>query len=181
MNVFDKNLLFEMSYALMRRFAFIDVEPPSDSDFRTLIEAAANDDAVAVEVTTALMSLRGIGDKDIGPAMFMDIARYVHERLIVGDAPSDVLLSEAFYSYLLPQFEGISDDDGVELNRRLRHLILGREERDQIRRTLNTVLGLQLSDKGRPGRAVDDDDDDQGEDEAADDDFAASGLEREES
>src|SRR6056297_721171 len=30
MNVFDKNLLFEMSYALMRRFAFIEVGTPDD-------------------------------------------------------------------------------------------------------------------------------------------------------
>ena len=34
MNVFDKNLLFEMSYALMRRFAFIEVGTPSEEAYR---------------------------------------------------------------------------------------------------------------------------------------------------
>src|SRR6188768_3437210 len=33
MNVFDKNLLFDMSYALMRRFAFIEVGTPSDAAY----------------------------------------------------------------------------------------------------------------------------------------------------
>ena len=37
MNVFDKNLLFEMSYALMRRFAFIEVGTPSEEAYRRLL------------------------------------------------------------------------------------------------------------------------------------------------
>src|SRR5260221_969070 len=37
MNVFDKNLLFEMSFALMRRFAFVEVTAPSEDDYRALI------------------------------------------------------------------------------------------------------------------------------------------------
>src|SRR5438477_5473985 len=38
MNVFDKNLLFEMSYALMRRFAFVEVISPSEEVFDRLLE-----------------------------------------------------------------------------------------------------------------------------------------------
>ncbi len=38
MNVFDKNLLFDMSYALMRRFAFIEVGTPSDEAYEKLLE-----------------------------------------------------------------------------------------------------------------------------------------------
>ena len=34
MNMFDKNLLFEMSFALMRRFAFIEVPSPDAQAFR---------------------------------------------------------------------------------------------------------------------------------------------------
>src|SRR5437763_13297700 len=37
MNVFDKNLLFEMSFALMRRFAFIEVVPPDEQAYRDLL------------------------------------------------------------------------------------------------------------------------------------------------
>src|SRR5512142_587099 len=38
MNVFDKNLLFEMSYALMRRFAFVEVTSPGPDVFDRLLE-----------------------------------------------------------------------------------------------------------------------------------------------
>jgi hypothetical protein len=40
-DVFDKTLLFEMSFALMRRFASIEVASPSDSVFQSLIEQQA--------------------------------------------------------------------------------------------------------------------------------------------
>ncbi len=36
MNVFDKSLLFEMSFALMRRFAFVEVPSPPLHDFEEL-------------------------------------------------------------------------------------------------------------------------------------------------
>ena len=36
MNVFDKSLLFEMSFALMRRFAFIEVASPLVGDIRRI-------------------------------------------------------------------------------------------------------------------------------------------------
>ena len=38
MNVFDKNLLFEMSYALMRRFAFIEVGTPDEASYQRLLQ-----------------------------------------------------------------------------------------------------------------------------------------------
>ena len=37
MNVFDKALLFEMSFALMRRFAFVEVAVPDHDDFHQLL------------------------------------------------------------------------------------------------------------------------------------------------
>jgi hypothetical protein len=47
MNVFDKALLFEMSYALMRRFAFIEVPCPTQETFGQLIERWAEGDSLA--------------------------------------------------------------------------------------------------------------------------------------
>ena len=43
MNVFDKNLLFEMSYALMRRFAFIEVGTPPMEKYQKLLERPGGD------------------------------------------------------------------------------------------------------------------------------------------
>jgi MoxR-like ATPase len=112
MNVFDKALLFEMSYALMRRFAFVEVASPDQEAFERLIARAADGVDGAVNITTNLLAVRSI--KDIGPASFIDIAKYLRERLAGGGSLS-AMRFEAFYSFLLPQFEGIADDVGQRL------------------------------------------------------------------
>ena len=53
------------------------------------------------------------------------------------------LLFEAFYSYLLPQFEGIDDDQGERLYRSIAPL-LSRSLRTRLRATLTDVLGIRL-------------------------------------
>ena len=55
MNVFDKNLLFDMSYALMRRFAFIEVGTPSDE---RLPAAAAGPGRARHEAAAAAPAVR---------------------------------------------------------------------------------------------------------------------------
>ena len=140
MNVFDKSLLFEMSYALMRRFAFVEIPSPADAVFGELIDQVTQKPA-AREGTKKLLAVRGV--KDIGPAVFMDIARYLTERDRTGADAEATLIFEAFYGYLLPQFEGINDDQGMQLYNKLRPLI-GVSLRPKLIGTLNTVLGLEL-------------------------------------
>jgi MoxR-like ATPase len=144
MNVFDKTLLFEMSYALMRRFAFVEVPSPSADVFEELIAGWAGGERAAAEISSRLLAVRSV--KDIGPAAFRDIARYARERLAL-DAPSmGRLLFDAFYSYLLPQFEGIDEDLGSRLFDSISGA-LERPERARLLSTLNTVLGLELAAK----------------------------------
>jgi MoxR-like ATPase len=38
MNSFDKASLYQLSFAFMRRFAFVSVNPPANADYRTLLE-----------------------------------------------------------------------------------------------------------------------------------------------
>ena len=71
MNVFDKNLLFDMSYALMRRFAFIEVPTPTDEVFESLLTGPG-------ELVKKLLPLRQFSD--LGPAIYLDAARYVARR-----------------------------------------------------------------------------------------------------
>jgi MoxR-like ATPase len=101
MNVFDKSLLFEMSYALMRRFAFIEVPSPSDPVFEELIELWAEESEQALDVAKDLLAVRQI--KDIGPAVYRDIAHFAAQRLRLGEADESQLRFQSFYSYLLPQ------------------------------------------------------------------------------
>jgi MoxR-like ATPase len=114
MNVFDKSLLFEMSYALMRRFAFIEIPSPKLEVFEKLIDQEASDPQARV-LARKLLALRS-GVKDIGPAVFMDIARYLDVRIVTGGpGAAEDMLFESFYSYLLPQFEGVTDEQGMKL------------------------------------------------------------------
>ena len=142
MNVFDKSLLFEMSYALMRRFAFVEVPSPTRAVFGDLIDDVTADPE-ARKSAKKLLAVRTV--KDIGPAVFMDIARYLGERGTTGSGNADSQIFEAFYSYLLPQFEGIDEEEGNELLGKLQPLV-GAALRKRLIDTLNTVLGLQLPD-----------------------------------
>lgn len=133
MNVFDKNLLFEMSFALMRRFAFIEVVPPDDDAYRELIAGPG-------EIVGKLLGLRGL--KELGPAVFIDAARYAAQR--AATAPSESrLLYEVFYAYLLPQFEGIDDERAAQLYEGVAELF-DEEELVEARRTVEQVLGVEL-------------------------------------
>jgi MoxR-like ATPase len=140
MNVFDKTLLFEMSYALMRRFAFIEVPSPDEDVFEALIRDASGGSDRAAEVSLALLEVRRI--KDIGPAAFQDIARFAAARLVAGPVEGTDLRFQAFYSYLLPQFEGVTDEAGEELLKVLARICPGRKR--HIRQTLCEVLGVEL-------------------------------------
>ena len=146
MNVFDKSLLFEMSFALMRRFAFIEVESPDDATYRGLItsNSVGTHQAAVLDVVSPLLELRKT--KDLGPALFIDMARHANSRLALGDIGHEELRFQLFYSYLLPQFEGINDQEGRELHKILRSIVAP-SQRDRLRSVLESVLGLQLQVK----------------------------------
>jgi hypothetical protein len=134
MNVFDKNLLFEMSYALMRRFAFVEVTCPSDEAYNELLEGPG-------DIVRELLPLRRF--RDLGPAVYLDAAKFAVRRL--EDDPSrSRLLYEIFYAYFLPQFEGIDDEHAVELFQTMAEM-LDVPEQEEARRTIGEVLGTALA------------------------------------
>ncbi|MCP3910418.1 MAG: AAA domain-containing protein [Actinomycetia bacterium] len=133
MNVFDKNLLFDMSYALMRRFAFIEVGTPSDDDFVELLGGPGS-------LITRLLCLREFSD--LGPAVFLDAAKYVARRGADGVSDSR-LLFEVFYAYFLPQFEGMDEETATKLYRTIEPLF-DPEEQAEAQRTVAEVLGVEL-------------------------------------
>lgn len=134
MNVFDKNLLFDMSYALMRRFAFIEVGTPDDDTYRQLLEGPG-------EIVQKLLPLRKFSD--LGPAVYLDAAKYAARRAKDGPTPSR-LLYEIFYAYFLPQFEGMEDRRATTLYRAVaQHL--DAPEQAEAQRTISEVLGVELA------------------------------------
>ena len=134
MNVFDKNLLFEMSYALMRRFAFIEVGSPSEDAFRALLSGRGS-------VVAKLLPLREFAD--LGPAVFLDAAKYASRRSLDGITESR-LLYEVFYAYFLPQFEGMEERRAMKLYRCVAEMLDG-PELLEAQRTIGGVLGVELA------------------------------------
>jgi MoxR-like ATPase len=134
MNVFDKNLLFDMSYALMRRFAFIEVPTPSEEVFDALLTGPG-------EIVKKLLSLRQFSD--LGPAIYLDSARYAARRAKDGITESR-LIYEVFYAYFLPQFEGMEDKRATTLYRTVAQY-MEKAEQEEAQRTISDVLGIELA------------------------------------
>lgn len=158
-NVFDKSLLFELSYALMRRFAFIEVPSPPRAVFDELIDNAVGDDEESGVLAKRFLDLREL--KDLGPALFIDLGRYLKARSPITNASRGQIAFEAFYSYLLPQFEGIGSIKGEGLYKKLAPLV-GPGQRERLIRTLNDVLGLELATQQEEAEEDDDWDDNAG-------------------
>jgi energy-coupling factor transporter ATP-binding protein EcfA2 len=133
MNVFDKNLLFEMSYALMRRFAFVEVSSPSPEVFEKLLEGPGS-------IVRRLLPLRAY--RDLGPAVYLDAARFAARRAADGPTESR-LLYETFYAFFLPQFEGMDDTRASALYRTMASM-LEPPEQAEAQRTIMEVLGVDV-------------------------------------
>lgn len=158
MNVFDKSLLFQMSFALMRRFAFIEVAVPSDEIFNELIDIAADEDEKAAALTKKLLDVRK--QKPIGPSVFIDIARFFKSRNALKAAEDGQLIFEGFYSYLLPQFEGIEDSAGLRLYNLVAAMIEKAPLKAKLRETLVEVLGVHLPTPAKSEDPVEEESDD---------------------
>ncbi|MCP4436219.1 MAG: AAA domain-containing protein [Actinomycetia bacterium] len=133
MNAVDKNLLFDMSYALMRRFAFIEVSPPPDSAYEKLLEGGG-------EILRELLPLRRLNN--LGPAIYVDARRYV-ERRVKDEVEPSRLLYEVFYGFFLPQFEGIDEYQAVELFNEVAPRMEAAEQAE-TRRVIEELLGEEL-------------------------------------
>jgi energy-coupling factor transporter ATP-binding protein EcfA2 len=133
MNVFDKNLLFEMSYALMRRFAFVEVTSPSAEVFDRLLEGPGS-------LVRRLLPLRNF--RDLGPAVYLDAAKFVARRT-TDDVSESRLLYETFYAFFLPQFEGMDDARASALYRTVAQ-VLEPAEQAEAQRTIMEVLGVDV-------------------------------------
>jgi MoxR-like ATPase len=133
MNAMDKHLLFDMSYALMRRFAFIEVGTPPEAVYEQLLGGPES-------IIRNLLPLRTL--KDLGPAIYVDAAKYAQRRAQDGITDSR-LIYEVFYAYFLPQFEGMDHRQGLRLHRLLSER-LDPAEQAESHRVISELLGEEL-------------------------------------
>ncbi len=107
MNTFDKNSLFSLSYAFMRRFGFVHINNPSDSQLHNIIDGRVQDGHLNVVDADKIKRLLKNAPRKLGAAILIDILNYIQERA------SEDAFFESFIAYVLPQFEGLSVEEVV--------------------------------------------------------------------
>ena len=125
-NSIDKAALYQMSFALSRRFAWIYVDVPNDPE-SFLIEMMGKEGMIDVEsAPSGSVPLADIwkvvnGARVIGPAPILDMLKTIHAIDVdlpllanpVGDQGSTYL--DGFYMYILPMLDGISTRQAAEI------------------------------------------------------------------
>jgi len=134
LNTYDKAALYQMSYAFMRRFAFINVNVPSsafidqnwakylgywDIDCPDRLKPCFH---VVKEVWESMNS-RG-SRRPLGPAIVKDIlefiAGYANSTKTVNESTIKQIITHAVSSFVVPQFEGLEQDSLDELKKLLK-------------------------------------------------------------
>lgn len=129
MNSFDKANLFQLSYAFMRRFAFVHVPVPEESEYAALLKNRCASRKLSKRVTDSLVKLftsdqglPGIG-LSVGPAIPLDVIRFAAESDV--SEPEELMI--ALEAFLLPQFEGQDKKHG-DIAARIAEVIGYREQ-----------------------------------------------------
>ena len=123
MNVDDKDSLFDLSYAFMRRFMFIEVDLPSEKAYKRIIDYWANN--LDDYYTNKLIQLYEIVNyRKLGPAIFNDMISYIEARDKLGGSTHDEVLGEAINSYIVPQLEGLNKSKINEIKKFLSEIEL---------------------------------------------------------
>lgn len=117
MNIYDKDSLFDLSYAFMRRFTFINVGLPDNEVFEELIDEFAQNcigdiDQDYLDKLKYLLTINKY--RELGPAIFKDMINYIEARTSLDDTYD--IMEEAILSYVIPQFEGLPPKTLKEIN-----------------------------------------------------------------
>jgi len=164
MNSYDKTSLYEMSYAFMRRFAFIDVSIPDLDDLDSIAERIAflapylavwydyeSEDidaetldsdpelprSVDVNAVVTVWHALTVGEetRPVGPAVIEDMLQYLDSH----DGPLEKRLADAIVAYVYPQLEGIGNQESI-----VEKLTDLNADADQLRSTAKTMLNVSF-------------------------------------
>lgn len=140
MNTWDRAALFRLSYAVQRRFAIVHVGPPDEATYARLLSRAAREegdrdpapgpalDAAALGCVLKIFGQGGLlGLRSLGPAVAIDMVRYLRRRGGGGDG-----IAEAIGMFVLPQLEGLAPEEAAEAMRRVGAALAGRASPEAI-------------------------------------------------
>jgi MoxR-like ATPase len=141
MNVYDKDYLFEMSYAFMRRFTFIYIDLPETEEFQNLIrywsKSLNEDQLVKIENLLEINE-----ERQLGPAIFKDIVEYVEERHRIGSDKH--VFEDAVLSFIMPQFEGLEKAQVQSIGQILKKTF---EDTEELEKRIFEITTIKLDDK----------------------------------
>lgn len=98
MNTYDKNSLFNLSYAFMRRFALVPIPTPTMAEFENIIRNQLNDNTKYGDKLTSIVKT---SPRKFGAAIILDIIDYLRSSNFRN-------FSDGLCAVLIPQFEGLS-------------------------------------------------------------------------
>lgn len=119
MNTFDRNMLFQLSSAFVRRFAIVNIGVPPAAELKDWISDRGVPEAELPLVTNLIDILSGV--RPLGPAIWGDFADYLELRRagVAADFSDEgsehgSAFAEAVVSFILPQLDGL-DRESLQL------------------------------------------------------------------
>jgi MoxR-like ATPase len=136
MNSFDKNSLFALSYALMRRFGFVHINNMPVTALHKMIDGRVQDEHLPSESSAKVKRLIAASPRELGPAIVIDILNYLKERR------AEEAFFESIVAYVLPQFEGLAPDAILGFYAKCVNDLGDTERQLQLRRYLSEMFNL---------------------------------------
>jgi MoxR-like ATPase len=139
MNTFDKNSLFSLSYAFMRRFGFVHVNNPSQTQLHNIIDGRVQDGHLNYTDADKIKRLLSITPRKLGAAIVIDILNYIQKR------KSEQAFFESFVAYVLPQFEGLAVEAIVDFFNQAARDFGNKETQVQLKQYLTELFEIESS------------------------------------
>ena len=106
MNVYDRRYLFTLGYALLRRFAVVEVGNPSENTIReNILPKHCNNEKIVEEVFSFYKELKNTGF-ELGVALLIDVTKLACNVTKEGMDPK-ALVDTAVKMVVVPQLEGL--------------------------------------------------------------------------
>jgi hypothetical protein len=150
-----------MSYALLRRFAIIDIPNPPPAITKEIIaEKGSSGD---LDLDGAIGSLVNLPYRPVSPAILIDCGRFLSARAAVsaeaGLAPEpSELLQEALFAYVVPQLDDLSKPQLQDIVTFLQENVLKSMTPNEVARLLSSALQVNEKDirPSKSGQSVED-------------------------
>lgn len=144
MNTFDKASLYEMSYAFMRRFAFIHIDVPQVKGgiIDILVSKAKwkiNKEKIGSYINKVEDLWKILNDyRKIGPAIIYDILQYLSEfpNLEKG-------LVYSIIHFILPQFEGLEEEKVIECISKIENNF-SKQNKNILNKAVEDILDVKI-------------------------------------